>query len=40
MVLLWRTTFWGMVKILVSLIVAVTALIMAVYLKRPVHELH
>jgi len=28
-----------MVKILVSLIVAVTALIMAVYLERPVHEL-
>jgi hypothetical protein len=29
-----------MVKILDSLIVAVTAFIMAVYLKRPVHELH
>jgi len=28
-----------MVKILVSLIVAVTALKMTVYLKRPVHEL-
>jgi hypothetical protein len=28
-----------MVKILVSLIVAVTALKMAVYLERPVHEL-
>jgi hypothetical protein len=28
-----------MVKILVSLIVAVTTLLMAVYLKRPVHEL-
>ena len=30
MVLPWRTTVWGMVKILASLIVAVTALIMAV----------
>jgi hypothetical protein len=29
-----------MVKILVSLIVAVTALKMAVYLERPVHELN
>jgi hypothetical protein len=29
-----------MVKILVSLIVAVTALEMAVYLERPVHELY
>jgi hypothetical protein len=28
-----------MVKILTSLIVAVTALLLAVYLKRPVHEL-
>jgi hypothetical protein len=27
-----------MVKILVSLIVAVTALLMTVYLERPVHE--
>jgi len=29
-----------MVKILVSLIVAVTTLFKTVYLKRPVHELH
>jgi hypothetical protein len=29
-----------MVKILVSLIVAVTALKMAVFLERPVHELY
>jgi len=39
MVASWRTTFWGMVKILVSLIVAVTTLFKAVYLERPVHEL-
>jgi len=29
-----------MVKILIALIVAVTTLLKAVYLKRPVHELH
>jgi len=34
----WRTTVWGMVKILVSLIVAVTALFTAVDLKRPAHD--
>ena len=40
MVTPWRTTFWGMVKTLVTLIVAVTARMLAVYLKRPAHELN